>query len=165
MNRNDDVKSFVRAALIAAVYVTTTVALSPISYGPLQVRVAEALTLLPLVYPEAVPGLVLGCLLSNMMGGLGMWDIGLGTLATLIASFMTLRSRNVWVGGIWPILSNGVIVGSYLSILFNCPWGLTVIYVAMGEAVAVYGIGMPLIRLLLRRQEVVTRGNRLPADK
>ena len=77
------------SALIAALYTGLTFVLAPISFGPVQFRVSEALTLLPFCLPEAVPGLFIGCLISNMLGGFGIIDIVLGSAATLAAAWIT----------------------------------------------------------------------------
>src|SRR5690554_6711223 len=74
-----------RAAVIATIYALITALFKPISYGTIQVRVSEALTLLPLVESSAVPGLFIGCLIANILGGMGPWDIYLGSIITLIA--------------------------------------------------------------------------------
>ena len=77
-----------RAAVIAAVYSTVTIFLAPLSYGPVQIRFAEALTILPLLFPEAVIGVTIGCLISNIFNG--MWtDMVFGTLATFAAAVLT----------------------------------------------------------------------------
>ena len=84
-----------RGAIIAALYAATTLLLAPISYGEIQVRLSESLTLLPILLPEAVPALTIGCLLANVLGGCTIFDIVFGTLATLLAAICTrcLRSR------------------------------------------------------------------------
>ena len=81
LERQDHTKSLVRGAIIAAIYAALTLALAPISYGAGQLRVAEALTVLPFVMPRsAVPGLFVGCLLANLFGGGGIWDIVFGAV-------------------------------------------------------------------------------------
>ncbi|MCD6399598.1 QueT transporter family protein, partial [candidate division WOR-3 bacterium] len=80
------VKKISRAAIIAALYVALTVLLMPISFYAFQVRVAEALTVLPFIFPEAVWGLFIGCLIANFFGGLGILDIAVGSTLTLIAA-------------------------------------------------------------------------------
>ncbi|NLW79738.1 MAG: QueT transporter family protein [Ruminococcaceae bacterium] len=92
------VHKLVRAALIAAVYAGLCLALAPLSYGPVQVRVSEALTLLPVLCPEAVVGVTLGCLIANMTTGVPL-DMLVGTLATLLAALATRRLRRVRWGG------------------------------------------------------------------
>jgi len=143
-----------RTALVGGVYAATTIILAPISYGPLQVRVAEALTALPFVSAPAVPGLFLGCLIANIWGGLGWQDIVFGSLATLIAAVMTR-----WLGRVGahpllaltpPVLVNALVVPAYLHLLFNLPYWLTAGQILIGQAVACYGLGYPLL-LLLRR--------------
>ena len=78
-------KKLTLAAMIAAVYTVLTLVLAPISYGAVQVRLSEALTLLPVLFPEAIPGVAVGCLLANILGGSMLPDIVFGTLATLCA--------------------------------------------------------------------------------
>ena len=95
MGKRNDLGSFVRGAAIAAIYAALTLALAPISYGAVQVRVSEALTVLPFFMPHsAVPGLFLGCLLANFLGGAGIWDVIFGSAATLVAAMITARCRS-----------------------------------------------------------------------
>ncbi|GAF27006.1 hypothetical protein MTCOM_12020 [Moorella thermoacetica] len=135
-----------RGAVIAALYAVVTIILKPISFGYLQVRVAEALTLLPILYPEAVPGLFIGCLISNIYGGLGPIDIFLGSLTTLAAAWLTYVWRRSWIAYLPPILLNGVIVGAYLSYLLHVHILLAMGSVATGEAIAVLALGIPLLK-------------------
>ncbi|MGB4186384.1 MAG: QueT transporter family protein, partial [Limnochordia bacterium] len=99
-------RKYVRAALIAAVYIVLIYLLQPVSFGPLQFRAAEALTLLPMLYPEAVLGLFVGVLTANIFGGLGPWDIFGGSAVTLIAAYVTYRHRDSWIAYASPILFN-----------------------------------------------------------
>lgn len=140
-----------RAALVAAVYVAVTFALAPISYGPFQFRVAEALTVLPILYIEAIPGLFIGCFVANILGGLGPWDIFGGSLVTLIAALLTYRFRSSFIAYLSPILLNGLLVSAYVSYLFKVPYPITAFSITISEAVIVLGIGMPLVRFLGRR--------------
>ncbi|MGI9953441.1 QueT transporter family protein [Moorellaceae bacterium AZ2] len=144
-----------RGAIIAAVYAVVTIVLAPISFGMVQVRVAEALTLLPTIFPEAIWGLFLGCLVSNIYGGLGPIDIFLGSFTTLVAAWLTYRLRHSPLAYVPPIALNGLIVGTYLSFLLQVNLFLSIAGVSAGEAVAVLGLGIPLIRRLrkLYRQE------------
>jgi uncharacterized membrane protein len=149
-----------RSALVGALYVALTLAFAPISYGPVQFRVSEVLTLFPFLWPEALAGLGIGCLISNLAGGFGWVDVVFGTLATVIAGYLTMKSRSVFMGALWPVLVNGVIVGGYLSVLINMPWHLSMAYVALGEAGVCFGLGVPLVRALSRLPE-----GRFPALK
>lgn len=145
-----------RGALIAALYAALTILLAPISYGPVQCRVSEALTLLPFYLPEAVPGLFIGCVFANFIGGYGLPDMVFGSLATLIAAFLTLKSRNIFVAALWPVLSNMIIIGTMLHYLIDVPLVLTCVYVAIGELLSCYVIGVPLMKLL-ERKNIVTK--------
>lgn len=89
MKAHSTVKFIARTAVIAALYAILTLSLAPISYGPLQFRVAESLTLLPILFLEAVPGLTVGCLIANIFSAYGWYDMVFGTLATLLAAVLT----------------------------------------------------------------------------
>ena len=149
----------VRAAVIGAVYAAVTLVLAPISYGPLQFRISEALCVLPWFFPEAVPGLAAGCLLANLIGGNGVLDVIFGTLATLLAALCTLWLRKTgrrWLGCIPPIVFNGVIVGAVLAYVlapkeeFLHFWLIFGLEVAGGEAAVLFVLGLPLLLLLPR---------------
>ena len=88
--RDKKVLFMAQAAMIAALYVALTYVFAPISFSEVQVRIAEALTILPVFTPAAIPGLFIGCLLGNIMGGALVPDILLGSLATLIGAFFTI---------------------------------------------------------------------------
>jgi uncharacterized membrane protein len=140
--------SILRATMIAALYTSFTYALAPISYGPLQFRLSEALTVLPILYPEAIYGLFIGTLLANIFGGLGIWDILGGSLATLIAACLTYRFRTNILAYLSPIVVNALIVGGYLSILYAMPFWFTILSILISEAIIVFAIGYPLISIL-----------------
>ena len=144
-------KSLASGAMIAALYAVLTVALAPISYGPVQLRVSEALTLLPWYRPEAVFGLFAGCVVANFFGGYGLVDMAAGSAATLIAALLTRRARNLWFAALYPVLSNMFIIGTMLHILIDVPLAATCVYVGLGEACACFLFGVPLMRVLERR--------------
>jgi len=141
----------VRAALIGGVYVALTLLFAPISFGPAQDRVSEALALLPWMWPEAVPGLFVGCVISNFVGGFGIIDVVFGSLATLGAAILTSRMPNKVLAAIPPVAFNALVVGGYLSSILEIPVVPTMIYVGLGEVVACFGLGIPLLTLLERR--------------
>lgn len=153
LNNKKKITMIARGAMIAAIYAALTVSFAPISYGPVQVRIAEALTVLPFLWPEAVMGLFAGCLTANFLGGLGIWDIGLGSTATLIAAWLTSKTTRPWLAPLPPVLINGVIVGGYLSVLYNMPWWAACIYVTVGQTAACYLLGLPLLHLMLRNKQ------------
>ncbi len=142
-------RSITLSAAIAALYAALTLLLAPISYGDWQCRVSEALTMLPMLMPQAIPGLFVGCILANLLGpSAGITDIVFGSLATLIAAIGTYYFRkNKWLAAACPVISNGIIVGLVLSLSFNLPFFLTAIQVAAGELLAVL-VGLVLIKAL-----------------
>jgi len=152
---NPQVRYVARASATAGLYVVLCLALAPLSYGVVQVRVAEGLTLLPLVWPEAVPGLALGALIANAVGPYGIVDIILGSAATALAAYLTWRTRRRRIAPLWPVIINGLVVGSYVPFVAGLEmhgWTVpaSIASVALGEAVAVFAVGVPLIRALRR---------------
>ena len=149
-------RSLCLSAVIAALYAALTLLLAPISYGPIQLRLSEALTVLPILLPQAVPGLFVGCLIANLYTGM-LTDIVFGSLATLLAAIGTylLRKHSV-LAAACPVISNGVIVGLVLSLSFNLPVALTMAEVAIGEIGAVL-LGMLLLSGMKRAKIDLTR--------
>ncbi|MDD4121813.1 MAG: QueT transporter family protein, partial [Eubacteriales bacterium] len=146
-------KYLLQAAAIAAVYAVLTIGLMPFSYGFMQIRVSEALTILPCLTPAAIPGLFVGCLVANMVSPYGMLDMIVGSSATLIAAVGSylLRNRPILVP-LPPIIANGVLVGGMLYYAYAVPIPLfaCILWVSLGEFIACYVIGYPLLQYLKR---------------
>lgn len=159
-----------RAGIIAALYVALTYAFAPIAYGPFQVRPAEALCILPIFFPEAIPALYIGCMLSNLASPYFVYDVLVGSLATLFAAFTSyLVGRfikkepfRLILGGLPVVLFNALIIP--LIIVFLCGGAegftsVTVAYftfvgsIALTETVWVYGLGAPLYSAIKRFQK------------
>jgi len=143
------------AALIAAIYTTATLILPIPQYLGVQFRVAEAMTVLPFLFPEAIPGLAVGCFLANLLGSPIMLDWIFGTLATLLAAMWTRRMPHLWLAALPPVVCNAVIVGAEIAWFtvqsggaFWPAYGLNALTVGLGEAAACYILGVPLARLL-----------------
>lgn len=137
-----------KAGVIAALYAVLTVAFAPMSYGPVQVRISEALTVLPFLIPEAVPGLFLGCALANFFGEFGLLDVVFGSAATLIAAFLSSRMKTIALASIPPVVINMLIVGGYLSVITKMPFLYAALYIGIGQAVSCMALGIPLTFLL-----------------
>jgi len=146
----DKVSYLARAALIGTIYTLVTYLFKPISYGVIQVRVSEALTLLPLIESAAIPGLFIGCFLANILGGMGVWDIYLGSFITLIAAWITAKMPGPILGSLPPIILNALGVSYYLSFIYNIPYWMTALYIGIGQLISVAGLGIPLYYLIQR---------------
>lgn len=142
----------VRISLIAALYVTINIVFAPISYGPIQVRLAEALSVMPFVDPAAIGGLFIGCVISNFWGGLGIIDVIGGSFFTLIAAIITYKMKKPVYAPIPPIIINAFGISLYLHLIFNIPYWLTLLYISIGQIVACFLIGYPLLLVLLKRK-------------
>lgn len=154
MNRN---RFLVHAAFIAAVYAVLTIAFAPLSYGQIQVRFAEALTVLPYFTPAAIPGLFVGCIVANFLGPGGMLDVVFGSTATLIAAYLSYKMPAKWLVPLPPIIANGVIIGYLLNYLYQMPLLITIGWVALGELISCYFIGYPLLLLLEKYRDKIFR--------
>lgn len=157
------VQFLVQAAMIAALYTVLTLVAAMLNwaYGPVQFRFSEAMTVLPMFTPAAIPGLAVGCFLSNVWSSMGVMDMIFGTLATLLAAFGTRAARHVRVKGIPvlaplpPVVCNALIVGLEITIVspggFLWPAFLAnALSVGAGELVVCYVLGLPLAILLDR---------------
>jgi uncharacterized membrane protein len=154
MRERTPAKSIARVAILAAVYALLTVIppLNAIGYGPVQVRVAEALTVLPFIFPWAVWGLYLGCILSNLASPFLLWDVTLGALGTLTAALLTRRMPEPYLAPLPPVVVNALVVSLYVARLSGMPYWPVAAYIAGGEAIACYGLGYPLLAYLLRNE-------------
>jgi uncharacterized membrane protein len=134
--------------MIAALYVAITILFAPVSFGEIQLRVSEALTLLPFYIPAAVPALFVGCLIANFIGGFGLWDVVFGSGATLLAAWLSSRMPNIWLAALPPVVVNMLIIGALLHFIIDVPFLLTALYVGLGQALACFALGIPLMRVL-----------------
>ena len=157
-------KKITMAALIAALYTALTLVIAPLSFGPIQIRISEALTVLPVVYPPAIIGLTIGCFLSNFIGfisglnPIGLIDCAFGTVATLIAALLTyfigkkLSGKKLFLlAPLPPVIVNAIIIGIELSIFVIGDTGitsiiLTNIYVGLGQILPCYAGGFLIIK-------------------
>lgn len=140
-------KYLTKASLIAAIYIVLVlvqmlpVPIMNLTFGPVQLRIAEGLALLPLVEAAAVPGVFVGCLLSNLLlapySGFGLVDIIGGSLVTLIAAYITSKMKSKITGIIPPVLLNGLIVSIWVSYFTKVPYIITVLGIGGGELLSV----------------------------
>ncbi len=157
MKNNTRLRFLIEAALIAALYAVLTYVCSlfGLAYGSVQFRISEALTLLPVLTPAAIPGLTLGCVLANLGSVFGPADMLFGGLATLLAAIATrltrrLRWRRIpWLAPLFPVLFNSLIVGFEISWFLpeGFSWsafGWSALSVGIGEFVICYALGVPL---------------------
>ena len=146
------VQFLTHAAMIAAIYVVVTVLFAPFSFGEIQVRVAEALTILPYFTPAAVPGLFVGCVIGNIIGGAILPDIIFGSFATLIGACITylLRNNSKYLAPLPPIISNMVVVPFVLYYAYGItlPIPLMMLTVGIGEIISCGVLGMIMLTAL-----------------
>ena len=151
MNQKKDkhVLLLVQAAMIAALYVVLTFIANALGLASqaIQVRFSEALTILPYFTPAAVPGLFIGCLLSNILTGCALPDIVFGSLATLVAAILTRKFRkNKWMAPLPPIAANAIVVPFVLLYAYGVgPLWFTFLTVTAGEIISCGVLGMLLL--------------------
>lgn len=156
--RNKKVLRITQAAMIAAIYVVLTVFISAFSLasGAIQVRISEALTILPVFTPAAIPGLFLGCLISNLVTGCMPLDVVFGSLATLIGACGTYALRkHKWLAPLPPIVANTIIVPFVLRYVYLAEGTIPffMLTVGIGEVISCYLLGSILHRVLDRYKE------------
>ena len=148
------------AAVIAALYAVLAYfsGIFGVEYGPIQCRFSEALCVLPFLMPEAVPGLLIGCLVANLLSPYGALDIIFGSLATLLGALWTARVGKKWLAPLPPVICNGVIIGAVIAFSqtgFSAAFVPALLYngvtVAIGEALACYVLGGILLSIVEKR--------------
>ncbi len=163
--RNKKTLYLTQAALVAAMYFVLTWLsnIFGLASGAVQLRLGEALCVLPYFMPAAVPGLFVGCLLSNLSMSLAVWDTVFGSLATLIGAFVASRLRAKWLTPLPTVLANTVIVP--FVVLFCYTEGVKsagvyagiAVGVFAGEVLSAYVLGMVLLLALDRKKEIFTK--------
>ena len=152
-----------QAAMIAAAYVALTVVFAPFSFKEIQVRIAEALTILPVFTPAAIPGLFIGCIIGNTLGGAVIPDIICGSLATLVGAFFTwkLRNANPFLAPVPPIVANMLVVPFVLRYAYGVllPIPLMMLTVGIGEIISCGVLGIILYYALRKHKAVIFRQN------
>jgi len=156
--RNKKVLFLAQAALIAAVYVVLTVLFAPFSFGQVQVRLAEALTVLPVFTPAAIPGLFIGCIIGNLTGGAIPLDVILGGFATLLGAIGTYLFRQwKFLAPVFPIMANTIIIPQvlYYGYGINLPIPVTMLTVGIGEVISCGVLGIVVLLALNKYRGVI----------
>ena len=152
------------AGIIAAIYAALTLLLPIPQYGGIQFRVAEAMTVLPFLFPEAIPGLTVGCFLANLLGSPIPLDWIVGTAATLLAALWTSKLHHRALAPLPPVICNAVIVGAEIAwfsvqdgAAFWPAFGLNFVTVGLGEAGVCFVLGLPLLHWVSRNTALCRR--------
>lgn len=164
--RKYSVRDLTLTAVVAALYATLTLTLPIPQYGGVQLRVAEAFTVLPFLFPQAIPGLTMGCFIANLLGSPMVADWIFGTLATFLAAVWTSRVKSRWLAPLPPVICNAAIVGAEIALFFPNgmaflpAYWLNALTVGLGELIACYVLGgllltalpkLPYIQEIMRR--------------
>lgn len=161
VSKNLNVLFMAQAAMIAAIYVVITLVFAPFSYGEVQIRLSEALTILPIFTPAAIPGLFIGCLISNILGGCILPDIIFGSLATLLGAVFTyiLRNQSKYLAPVPPIIANMLIVPFVLRFGYQVPLPIPfmMLTVGIGEVISCGLLGMVLYAALNKYRATIFR--------
>lgn len=151
-------KRLSKGAIIACLYLVLTIIFAPISFKAFQIRISESLTLLPFLTIDAIWGLFIGCFIANFFSPFGFIDVVFGSLLTLLAAYLTYltrKTKKIYLAPLPPIIVNGFGVSFYLTMLsnqninlnnFNFKLYLSIsMSILIGEAISTYLIGLPLI--------------------
>ena len=151
-----NVKKLARAGIIAALYTVLTLIVFPVASGAVQIRISEALTLLPLLFIEAIPALAVGCFISNLITGCAAFDMAFGTLITLVAAMLTYFSGKfiknivlkVFIGGLFPVVLNALLlplIWVYCYGAIEYVYYIQALLLVLGQGVSVYLFGTPVL--------------------
>lgn len=157
--KKNTLTALAKFAAVAAIYVVLTVVISPLSYGPIQIRFSEILVLLCFYKKEYAFALVIGCFIANIFSPMAAFDLPFGTLGTIVAVILIVRCKKLWLASLCPVIANGIIVGFELWLAFTVdgakysflgdnPLWFFMLTVAAGELIAVTVIGVPVFKLL-----------------
>jgi len=154
-------KKIARSGIIASLYIATSFVTAPIASGAIQIRLSEALTLLALIFPEAVPAVFIGCVFSNLITGCAPYDIIFGSLITLFASVLTLITGKFIKNKVLKIVIGGLLNAFLLPLIWFFCYGtgeyvyiLQVAFLIIGQSISVYGLGIPLILATDKRRNL-----------
>ncbi len=156
--KNKKLMFLVQAAMIAAIYVVLVLVFAPISVSAIQVRIAEALTILPFFTPAAIPGLTIGCLLSNILTSCDILDILFGSLATLIGALGSYSLRRYkFLVPLPPIIANTIIVPWVLRFAYGeaLPIPFMMLTVGLGQVISCGVIGLIVLFALNKYRNVI----------
>nr|WP_312579068.1 QueT transporter family protein [Sedimentibacter sp.] len=159
------VQFITKTALIAAAYAAITIAFSFLSYGQVQFRISEILVLFAFIDPKYTTGLILGCILANLPSPLGVIDVVVGPIATLIAILFIIgvkkafgyNKKSLIIASLGPVISNAVIVGLELTYLFQTPFWMNALYVGLGEFVVVTIVGTIVVSGIMKNDRVLEK--------
>lgn len=170
--RNKKVLFITQAAMIAALYVVLTYFISAfnLASGAIQVRISEALTILPFFTPAAIPGLFIGCVISNTLTGCMLLDIIFGSLATLLGALGTyaLRHTSKWLAPVPPIIANTIIVPFVLAFVYGAEGTIPffMLTVGIGEVISCGVFGMIVLFALQKyASQIFTATYAFPGKK
>ncbi len=157
--RNTKAKIITQSAIIASLYVVLTLisSLMGLASGPIQLRLSEALAILPFFTPAAIPGLFIGCLFSNILMGGVIWDIIFGSIATLLGAFGTYALKKyMWLAPIPPIIANTIIIPPILMFAYSTKETLPylAITIGIGEILSAGILGMLLLNSLSKHKNI-----------
>ena len=152
LHKRARIRALAEMAIIAALYATITLAFLPLGFGMVQFRFSEALTILPVFTPLAIPGLTVGCMIANAVGStiIGPIDILMGSSATLMAAVCTYYLRKIKIGPVAvlaplpPVIFNALIIGAELAYVTETGLIINILWVALGQLTVCYGLGIPL---------------------
>lgn len=147
------VQGIAKIAIVAAIYVVLTISFPAISYGPIQARFSELLNFLAFIDPLYIPALVIGCAISNFFS-FGIIDVFVGSLATLISTYLMYKTKNLFIASLWPII-NCFFVAAELLVLFNQPFWFNMITIALGEFLIMTIIGYPIFKQIFKNKKFI----------
>ena len=158
MQKNSfSVADMARLAIVAGLYAALTLAIPGMGFLAIQFRISELLVLLCFYRRDYCIALILGCFVANCFSPMALADMIFGTLATAIAVIPMFSIKNIWVASLLPVISNGIIIGLELWLIYGEPLWFSMATVALGELGVITIIGCPLFRFVLEKNSPFMR--------
>lgn len=148
------VAGLVKIALVATIYIVTTVSFGDLSYGPIQARPSEILNFLAFIDPMYIPGLVLGCAISNFYSFGGIVDVIVGSFATFLSTYLMYKTKNMFLASLWPVI-NCIFVAIQLYFFLDIPLLYGMFTVGLGEFFIMTIVGYPIFKVLFKNKSFV----------
>jgi uncharacterized membrane protein len=147
------IRQLTKIAIVTALYIVLTMPMASISYGPVQFRIAEILNLLAFIDPLYIPAITLGCAIANFYS-FGIIDVVVGSAATLIATFLIHKTKNIWIASLWPAVF-GTFVAAELYFLKIAPFWASTLSIGISEIIIVTIIGVPVFKIIMKNKQLM----------
>lgn len=158
-NNKLSLTKLVKLSIVASIYISISLAIAPLSFGAIQLRLSEILMLLCFINYKYSYSLIIGCLITNLFSPLGIIDIIFGTISTALACILIIKSKNLFIASLWPTVSCIIIAFeiAYISKIefFSVQFFVILLQILIGEFIVVSILGYPIFKIILKKEKIL----------